>query len=86
MSYATLPLIWIFATRNNGVLWATGWSNRTFNIYHRHIARVGTLLAIVHSIAYTYLYVESGGWTKLLHKYHTQWLLLGAVVSLGCRV
>lgn len=82
MSYATIPLIWIFATRNNGFLWATGWSYRTFNIYHRHVARVGTVLAVIHSIGYAYCYVSyAGGWSELWKELGEKWLLLGLIVS-----
>lgn len=41
-------------------MWATGLSYRTFNIYHRHIARAGTILAVVHSVVYTWLFVDFG--------------------------
>ncbi|KAL2402655.1 Ferric/cupric reductase transmembrane component B [Exophiala dermatitidis] len=53
MSYANLPILWMFSGRNNIFLWLTGWSFSTFNIFHRHVARIATLQAIVHSIAYT---------------------------------
>lgn len=53
--YATLPILWIFSGRNNIFLWLTGWSFSTFNIFHRHVARIATVLAIVHSIGYTAL-------------------------------
>jgi hypothetical protein len=48
----------MFSGRNNIFLWATGWDYATFNVFHRHIARVATLEAIVHSTAYTVLYRE----------------------------
>lgn len=51
--YATLPWLWLFSGRNNIFLWLTGWSFATFNIFHRHVARLATLLAIVHSIGWT---------------------------------
>lgn len=60
MAYATLPWIWIFAGRNNVFMWATGLSYQAFNIYHRHIARAGTILASVHSVVYIGLFVEFG--------------------------
>jgi hypothetical protein len=60
MAYATLPWIWIFAGRNNVFMWATGLSYQAFNIFHRHIARAGTMLAIVHSVVYVYLFVVFG--------------------------
>ncbi|EDN06900.1 predicted protein [Histoplasma mississippiense (nom. inval.)] len=43
MAYANLSLLWLFGSRNNPFLWATGWSFATFNIFHRAIARVATI-------------------------------------------
>lgn len=59
MSYANLPVLWAFSGRNNIFIWLTGWNYGTFNIFHRHIARIATIQAIVHSAAYTAL--EVGG-------------------------
>lgn len=53
--YANLPILWMFSGRNNIFLWLTGWSFSTFNIFHRHIARIATIQAVVHSIAYSAL-------------------------------
>ncbi|KAG9857046.1 putative plasma membrane ferric-chelate reductase, partial [Aureobasidium melanogenum] len=81
MAYATLPCIWIFAGRNNVFLWTTGLSYQTFNIYHRHIARAGTILAIVHSAVYTWLFVEFEGWSMFRREFTQLWLLLGVVAT-----
>lgn len=43
----------MFSGRNNIFLWLTGWSFSTFNIFHRNVARIATIQAIVHSIGYT---------------------------------
>lgn len=56
--YANLPWLWLFSGRNNVFLWATGWSFSTFNIFHRHIARIVTIEAIVHSIGYTVMEIN----------------------------
>ncbi|KAI2974183.1 hypothetical protein CBS147323_1572 [Aspergillus niger] len=56
LSYACLPFLWLFAGRNNIFLWATDFNVQSFNIFHRHTAWVCTLLAIVHSIAYTVVF------------------------------
>ncbi|ELR05479.1 hypothetical protein VC83_07147 [Pseudogymnoascus destructans] len=68
IAYANLPVLWMFSGRNNVFLWATGWSFSTFNIFHRHIARIATIQAIVHSVAYSILQANSGSlkksWTK----------------------
>ncbi|KAK6381382.1 hypothetical protein LTS17_004439 [Exophiala oligosperma] len=58
--YATLPILWIFAGRNNIFLWLTGWSFSTFNVFHRHIARVATILAILHSVAFSAIEANKG--------------------------
>ncbi|KLJ05523.1 hypothetical protein EMPG_10998 [Blastomyces silverae] len=58
MSYANLCLLWLFGSRNNPFLWATGWSFATFNLFHRAIARVATIQAIVHSVGYTVLTLQ----------------------------
>jgi hypothetical protein len=58
MAYANLPILWMFAGRNNIFLWATDWSFATFSVFHRNIATVATLQAIVHSASYTYQYLQ----------------------------
>lgn len=59
LAYANLCLLWLFGGRNNPFLWATGWKFSTFNLFHRAIARVATIQAIVHSIGYTVLVMRS---------------------------
>lgn len=59
LSYANLPILWLFSGRNNVFLWATGWEYGTFNLFHRHVARVATVEAIVHSVAWTVLAMPS---------------------------
>ncbi len=53
LCYANLPMLWMFSGRNNVFMWATGWSFSTFNTFHRNIARVATIQAIVHSIGWS---------------------------------
>ncbi|OBT63155.1 hypothetical protein VE03_07833 [Pseudogymnoascus sp. 23342-1-I1] len=60
IAYANLPVLWMFSGRNNVFLWATGWSFSTFNIFHRHVARIATIQAIVHSVAYSILQSNFG--------------------------
>src|SRR5690606_6643759 len=55
ISFANFPIIWLFGMRNNLLMRLTGWDFGTFNNYHRWIARVATLQAVVHSIGYTVL-------------------------------
>ena len=59
ISYANLPLLWMFAGRNNVFLWLTGWSFSSFNIFHRHIARIATIQAVIHSIGWSAIQINS---------------------------
>ena len=53
MSYANLVVFFAFGIRNNILIWLTGWEFPTFNRFHRWVARVATLEALLHSIGYT---------------------------------
>ena len=63
LSYANTVVFFAFGIRNNVLIWMTGWKYGTFNRFHRWIARVATVEAILHSIGYTAFYFvdpESG--------------------------
>ncbi|WVQ80313.1 hypothetical protein IAT38_002418 [Cryptococcus sp. DSM 104549] len=49
-----LPLLWILAGRNDFILWLTGWSFASMNIFHRWVARICTFQALAHTIGYLY--------------------------------
>jgi len=59
ISLANFPIIWIFGMRNNVLIWATGWGFGTYNSFHRWVARVSTVQAVVHSVGYTVAICES---------------------------
>lgn len=46
-----IPLLTLFALRNNILIWITGWSYSSFNAYHRGIARITFLLGVTHAAA-----------------------------------
>ncbi|EFW99861.1 serine/threonine-protein kinase [Grosmannia clavigera kw1407] len=79
MSYGNLPLLWMFSGRNNVFLWLTGWSFTTFNLFHRHIARIATVQAIIHSIAYTVIYcAPDGGYREAYDEF---WFTAGVIAT-----
>ncbi|PIA94397.1 Ferric/cupric reductase transmembrane component 2 [Cercospora beticola] len=53
LSIAQLPMVWVFASRNNPIMWLTGWSFATFTRFHRLVARICVIHAVVHSVAWT---------------------------------
>jgi predicted ferric reductase len=60
LSFANMPLLILFAGRNNILLWVTNWSHSTFLLLHRWVAYIATLQAILHSIVYLRMRIESG--------------------------
>jgi hypothetical protein len=59
ISLANFPLVWLFGMRNDVLIWVTGWGFGTYNAFHRWVARVATVQAVVHSLGYTLMIVES---------------------------
>lgn len=80
LSIAQLPMIWVFAARNNLLLWLTGWSYATYNRFHRWIATISVALAIGHSIGYSVMELMRGS-----DFYFQDWLqeywYMGGIVS-----
>ncbi|KIW09798.1 hypothetical protein PV08_11899 [Exophiala spinifera] len=80
MSYACLPWLFMFSGRNNVFLWLTGWSFGTFNIFHRHISRAATILAIVHSINYSVL---EAGFDYYTESWKEQYWYMGNMATIA---
>ncbi|KIX92196.1 uncharacterized protein Z520_12077 [Fonsecaea multimorphosa CBS 102226] len=80
LCYAMLPWLWMFSGRNNIFLWLTGWSFATFNIFHRHIARCATVLAIVHSVGWSVL---EGGFDYYSESWKEQYWYMGGMATVA---
>ena len=50
-----MPLVFLYAGRNNFLQWLVGWNYSTFMAYHRHTARVMFALVVVHAVTFTYV-------------------------------
>ncbi|KAK6458023.1 FAD-binding domain-containing protein [Scheffersomyces xylosifermentans] len=48
-----MPLLILFAGRNNFLQWITGWNFATFLVYHRWIARVDFIFALIHTLCWS---------------------------------
>ena len=48
-----MPLIFLFAGRNNFLQWVTRWNFSTFITYHRHTSRVMFMLIVIHAVCFT---------------------------------
>lgn len=72
ISFANFPVIWLFGMRNNVAMWLTGWDFGAYNNFHRWVARIATVQAVVHSVGYTWLIWRQGGWTYFA-SWWTRW-------------
>ncbi|KAJ6781227.1 hypothetical protein PWT90_05090 [Aphanocladium album] len=55
LSFANLPLLILFAGRNNMILWVTNWSRTTFLFIHRYIAFIAMGEAVAHAVIFMYI-------------------------------
>jgi len=68
LALANFPLIFLFAGRNNLLLYLTNWSHTTFLILHRWVSYIATAEAIAHAIIYLWTAVSQGKhsvWVKV---------------------
>lgn len=62
---------YLFAGRNNFLLWLTGWRQSTFIVFHRWLAR----MAVVSSLVHTFTMLLNDYWLHTVHsrKYAQYW-------------
>lgn len=60
LSFANLPLVILYAGRNNILLWLTNWSHGTFLLLHRWLAFICTLQACLHSAIWLQIDLKAG--------------------------
>ncbi|KAL8932296.1 MAG: hypothetical protein Q9216_006894 [Gyalolechia sp. 2 TL-2023] len=59
LSFANIPLLFLYAGRNNVLLWLTNWSHGTFLLLHRWVAWIATIQAVLHSAIYLEMYIHT---------------------------
>lgn len=59
LAFVLTPLIILFSSRNNILLWMTNWSHSTFLLLHRWVARIFALQVLLHSLLALPLYYPS---------------------------
>lgn len=80
-SFIMAPLIFLFGSRNNILLWLTNWSHSTYLVLHRWVARIFTLQVLLHSIVGVVLYKEQGTYDEEVKMPFWIW---GIVATLCC--
>jgi predicted ferric reductase len=81
VGYGLLPLVVLFSSRNNFLLWITNWSYGTYLLLHRWIARIFAVQAIVHSITLLLTYQGSSSYAVESIKPYWLWGIVATVLT-----
>ena len=81
IAYGLLPLLILFSSRNNFLLWITNWSYSTYVLLHRWIARIFAIQAIVHSITLLLTYKSLGSYSTESAQPYWQWGIVATVLT-----
>ncbi|KAJ2981565.1 hypothetical protein NQ176_g1955 [Zarea fungicola] len=84
LSFANLPLLILFAGRNNIILWLTNWSRTTFLFIHRYVAFIAMAEGVLHFALFMYIAARNLSSAELLDLSRKPYYICGlvAVVSL----
>lgn len=74
------PLLVLFGGRNNFVQLLTRWKYSTVMVYHRWIARLVVLMAFIHSLCYTVLFIQRSDYSESMAENYLIW----GVVATTC--
>lgn len=80
LSFANLPLLILYSSRNNILLYITDWSRETFVMIHRWIAYICILEAVLHSAIYLRVYIIEGTYSIEIEQPYWIW---GVVATLA---
>ncbi|KAL9045864.1 MAG: hypothetical protein Q9214_001168 [Letrouitia sp. 1 TL-2023] len=62
LAFALAPLVLLFSSRNNVLLWLSDWSHSTYLLLHRWIARIFGIQVLLHSFFALALYIDRGAY------------------------
>jgi hypothetical protein len=72
-AYIIAPLIFLFSSRNNVLLWLTNWSHSTYLLLHRWVARIFALQVLLHSVIAVVLYKQEGTYDSAVSQPYWIW-------------
>ncbi|KAI1749487.1 ferric-chelate reductase [Xylaria castorea] len=62
LAFCHMPVLFLFSSRNNILLWLTNWSHSTYMLLHRWIACLFLFQTLLHSIFALVLYKNTGSY------------------------
>ncbi|KAL5334604.1 hypothetical protein BJX70DRAFT_377733 [Aspergillus crustosus] len=79
LSFANIPLLVLYSSRNNVLLWVTNWSHGTFLLVHRWVAVIAVIEACLHSAIYLQIYDSDGIHTSESQLPYWVWGIIGTL-------
>lgn len=80
LAFCHMPVLFLFASRNNLLLWLTNWSHSTYLLLHRWLARMFLFHTLLHSILALVGYSQKGSYAASLT---TLWWIWGCVATVA---
>lgn len=80
IAFSLMPVVYVFGLRNNPFCFLTGLPQATFIRYHKLVAIVMSLEALVHSSVWTAYAIRSGGYTMWSMDNYWRWGIVGTVL------
>ncbi|KXJ88977.1 hypothetical protein Micbo1qcDRAFT_13730 [Microdochium bolleyi] len=81
-AFMLFPLLFLFSSRNNALLWLTNWSHSTYLLLHRWLARFLMLHVVVHSVIGLQIYYARSA-TTAWWAWGVAATILTVVITLG---
>ncbi len=75
-----VPMVILFAGRNNICQWATGWNYATYMTFHKWTARFMVVLVAVHLVCFAAICIDRG---RLLILMHERYMIYGTVATVA---
>ncbi|KAK0627429.1 ferric-chelate reductase [Immersiella caudata] len=83
LAFAMLPVLLLFSSRNNVLLWMTNWSHSTYLLLHRWVARIFAVHVILHSIFGLCQYVSLGTYAATAANPWWRWGIVATVMTVA---
>jgi predicted ferric reductase len=80
LAFCHMPILFLFSSRNNVLLWLTNWSHSTYMLLHRWVARLFLVQTLLHSILALILYKNTGSYATTMK---LDWWIWGAVATVA---
>ncbi|CAN3371925.1 hypothetical protein DIURU_004597 [Diutina rugosa] len=81
LSFALLPLVFFFGIRNNPFAVVTGMSYPQFSFFHKYLAVLMAIEAMIHTGVWTGYAIIDGGYESWVADAYWQWGIAGTVIA-----